>query len=76
MYVIVDIRSFLNLCQEEKKSARLCWPISLIQNYHFEFKSEFDIEFETEFEFKFEISFKLKVEFEFEVKSGLSRWMT
>ena len=37
----------------------VCWPICLIQNYHFEFKSKFENEFELEFDFEIKIEFEL-----------------
>ena len=39
--------------------AGLWWPISLVQNHHFEFEYDFDI--------KFEIGFEIEFEFEFEI---------
>ena len=37
------------------------WSISLIQNHHFKFESDFDI--------KFEFGFEIEFEFEFEIES-------
>ena len=63
-----------------KMRAPVWWPIKLIRNYHFEFKSKSDVEFETEHEFelefesgfetKFDIKFKIQFEVEFEFKVG------